>query len=400
MALCQSYLKIPRNLGGITLAHDLAVSLCLKFDKYFLVMLIYFKINLIIKALFMKIKTTFIKFIIISSMLFTPIAFINEKSLNLDNQEKAKASLKLGWMYFNGEGVQQDYKKAFMSFKESAERGNAKASWEVAKMYLTGVGVTEDSKNAKVWLKKSFIRFEEAGLQGDGHASRKIAERYQWGVTVERNIEKAVMWFEKADEQGDVRALLGLGVLYLYGLGLTDDTEKAYKLFKKAAELGNTKAQFIMGNRYYHGRHIFRGYRDGRDIIQDYEKAYRWYKKAAEQGSTSSHEYLAIMYKKGLGVTKNYRTALKYFYLSRYLGNNNTRFLPKLKFMESIMTDVEIERAKQLADGWMEDHKQVSILKARCSKIKALMTDAIKNGLSQAVPTHNEFGVNIGCGWE
>ncbi|MGL1920834.1 MAG: sel1 repeat family protein [Hyphomicrobiales bacterium] len=267
-------------------------------------------------------------------------------------------------------------------------------------MYVTGVGISRDSRNANTWFEKSFIQFEKAGLLGDGYASRKIAERYQWGLTVERNVKKAVMWFEKAGEQGDVRAMVGLGTLYLYGLGLPHDHNKAYKLYKKAAEQGNTKAQFVMGNRYYQGRFIFRGYRDGRDIIQDYEKAYKWYMKAAEQGSASAHKYLAAMHKKGLGVAQNYRIALTHYYLSRYLGNKSTQFLPKLKLMESILTDVEIDKAKQHADIWVEAHKQVSLLKARCRKIDTLMNDAIKNGFGQAVPTHNEYGVEIGCGWE
>ncbi len=69
-------------------------------------MLFLFKINLIAKTLFMKMKPTFVIFIIISTILFTPITLTNEKSLSPENQEKAKASFKLGWMYFNGEGVQ------------------------------------------------------------------------------------------------------------------------------------------------------------------------------------------------------------------------------------------------------------------------------------------------------
>ncbi len=358
-------------------------------------MLFLFKINLITEALFMKMKTTFIIFLIISNVLFTPHIFANENPLNLVDQEKTKTSLKLGWMYFNGEGVHQDYKKAFMSFNNAAEKGDAKATWEVAKMYLAGVGVTKDAKKGKAWLEKAFIRLEQAGLQGDGHASRKVAEMYQWGGLKKRDIKKAVIWYEKAGEQGDARALLTLGSLYVYGLGLTWDTDRGYKLFQKAADLGNTKALSLMGSRYYHGRFLYRGYREGRDMIQDYKKAYMWHKKAAEQGHAYAHENLAAMYEKGLGVTKNYRTALKYYYLSKHLGNKSTDFLQELKRMESLMTDTEIDRAKQLAEGWLKAHKKIQILKSRCENLLAILKDANHN----AATTHLEFGRDLGCGW-
>lgn len=172
------------------------------------------------------------------------------------------------------------------------------------------------------------------------------------------------------------------------------------RLGRKLNESHNTKALFVMGNRYYHGRYIFRGYRDGRDLIQNYEKAYKWYEKAAEQGEPYAHGGLATMYEKGLGVTQNYETALKYFYLSRFLGNKITNFPKELKFIESKMTGVEIDSAKRLVVGWMEAHKQLLLLKDRCRKIRATVNEISKNNLNYPYFSHREFAINIGCWWQ
>ncbi|MCJ8322804.1 MAG: sel1 repeat family protein [Rhizobiales bacterium] len=338
----------------------------------------------------MKMKTTFIIFIIISNILFASVTFANEKSLDLANQVNTRASLDLAWKYFNGEGVDQDYEKAYIWFKKAADSGDAKATWEVAKMYGYGVGIAQNSKKGNAWFEKAFVRFEEAGLQGDGHASRKVAEMYQWGVTVDWNIDKAVFWFERAGEQGDVLALMGLAYIITYGIGgLTYDIEKGNRWYKKAAELGNAKAMFIMGTRYFYGR----------DLIQDYGKAHYWYIKAAEQGDAWAHGNLGEMFEKGLGVTKNYSTALKHYYLSEYLGMWSTSILQYIKSIESEMTSAEIARAKQLADGWLKAHNQVRILNTRCNKLKTLIKNVSKTEAANMGFTHQEFARGIGCWW-
>ena len=188
-------------------------------------MLSLFKINSIFKAPFMKPKTIFAIFIIITNIFFAPFTFANEKSLNLTDQEDAKASLKLGWMYFNGEGVVQDYEKAFIWFEKASEKGNTKGTWEISKMYYNGIGITKDSKKAKILVEKAYKDFMEAGRLGDGHASRKVAEGYFFGL-LGRNYEKAVIWYEKAGEQGDTRALLFLDHMYIGALGVTQDSKK------------------------------------------------------------------------------------------------------------------------------------------------------------------------------
>jgi TPR repeat protein len=61
-----------------------------------------------------------------------------------NQQNRDLPELNIGWMCYNGEGAEQNYKKALNWYKKSAEQGNASAQCKLGAMY--------DNGN---WLKKS-----------------------------------------------------------------------------------------------------------------------------------------------------------------------------------------------------------------------------------------------------
>ncbi len=80
-------------------------------------------------------------------------------------QGHAFAQHNLGLMYYRGEGVLTDKKKAVYWYKKSAELGYAGAQSNLGLMYDHGEGVLTDKKKAAFWIKKSyendFIRAKE-----------------------------------------------------------------------------------------------------------------------------------------------------------------------------------------------------------------------------------------------
>ncbi|MCH5292250.1 MAG: sel1 repeat family protein, partial [Treponema sp.] len=60
----------------------------------------------------------------------------------------AEAQNELGEMYYDGEGVEQDYDKAFDWFLKSAEQGNASAQMRLGFMYWCGEGVAQNYEKA------------------------------------------------------------------------------------------------------------------------------------------------------------------------------------------------------------------------------------------------------------
>ena len=59
-------------------------------------------------------------------------------------------------MYYHGEGIDQDYEKAFYWYSKSASQGEAIAQYEVGQMYEDGVYVGKNySKAFNYYLKSS-----------------------------------------------------------------------------------------------------------------------------------------------------------------------------------------------------------------------------------------------------
>lgn len=104
----------------------------------------------------------------------------------------------IGLLYFNGQGVTQDYSKAMEWYLKAgvgyiASYGG-KSQSAIGFMYYNGQGVTKDYVKAKEWFEKSFLRGKEslkmtATIYGKG------------GYGIEREKELAVKYKELYDKE-------------------------------------------------------------------------------------------------------------------------------------------------------------------------------------------------------
>ncbi|NFD19411.1 sel1 repeat family protein, partial [Clostridium botulinum] len=60
-----------------------------------------------------------------------------------------------GFMYYNGQGVTEDYKKAMYWYKKSYKEGNFGVMRDIGSMYYEGKGVIKDYKKAMQCYKKA-----------------------------------------------------------------------------------------------------------------------------------------------------------------------------------------------------------------------------------------------------
>ena len=67
----------------------------------------------------------------------------------------AEAQYKLGVIYENGEGVEDNCMAAARWYKLSAEQGYAKAQFNLALLYKSGLGVTQNLQTAKHWMQQA-----------------------------------------------------------------------------------------------------------------------------------------------------------------------------------------------------------------------------------------------------
>src|SRR5215471_4551507 len=75
--------------------------------------------------------------------------------LPLAQQGDADAQYNLGLMYFNGQGVLQDYGQAMQWSRRAADQGVAPAQYNLGFMYANGQGVPQDYAEALRWYRRA-----------------------------------------------------------------------------------------------------------------------------------------------------------------------------------------------------------------------------------------------------
>jgi hypothetical protein len=154
----------------------------------------------------------------------------------------AKAEIRLGSMYYYGEGVSRDYSEALRWFRRAADQGAARAQYDVGHMYDLGKGVPQDDAEALRWYRK-------AADQGEASAECSLGSMTYNGRGVQQDAAVAANLYRRAADQGLARAEYDLGYLYYYGQGVTEDRAEADRLYRKAADQGDANAQRALGLR-------------------------------------------------------------------------------------------------------------------------------------------------------
>ncbi|MCH8262051.1 MAG: SEL1-like repeat protein [Proteobacteria bacterium] len=196
----------------------------------------------------------------------------------LAKQGDKKAQAHLGYMYYVGEGVEQDYVQAVKWYKKAAILGDKDSQYNLAVAYAFGEGAKQDYKEAFHWYRR-------AAEQNHIVAQYSIGISYAYGEGIAQNPELAAEWFTKSADQGYERAQILLGSLYHTGDGVEKDYQKAAFWYRKAADRGNSAAQYNLGTLY----------RAGHGVKQDYNQAVRWFRLSADQGYAAAQNELASM---------------------------------------------------------------------------------------------------------
>ena len=164
--------------------------------------------------------------------------------------------------------ARHDYATTIRLWHSSADQGSAAAQLGLGFMYNNGQGVQQDDTEAVAWYRK-------AATQGDALAQYNLGVMYAQGTGVPQNYTNAAEWYRKAAEQGHTTAQYNLGVMYDNGQGVPQDDTESVTWYRRAAGQGlfGAKAQFNLGFMYAHGR----------GVPQDFDEAKRWTEKAADQ---------------------------------------------------------------------------------------------------------------------
>lgn len=93
----------------------------------------------------------------------------------------AAAETRLGDLYFQGQGVEQNHDRALLWYRRAAKRNYADAQFNLGNMYLLGEGVLRNDKKALAWYEKAAEQGHEAAQKNLESLKRRMAEgqRYQ-----------------------------------------------------------------------------------------------------------------------------------------------------------------------------------------------------------------------------
>ena len=176
----------------------------------------------------------------------------------------------LGYDYYVGKGLLQNYKLAVHWFRKAAYAGDANAMNNLGYCYLRGNGVS-------AWDYKAVRWFRAAAKKGNRNAMLNMGDRYGQakidGVAIaysKIDIAKALVWYRKAAALGSANAAIAIAVIYLKGNGVMEDDQQAVGWFRKAAAEGSVNAMNWMNWCY----------QNGRGVPQDHAKAMEWQRKA------------------------------------------------------------------------------------------------------------------------
>ena len=116
-----------------------------------------------------------------------------------------------------------------------AEAGEAQGQSMLGFCYFVGQGVEQDYEKAFLWLRRAAVK--------DSDAQMILAHAYYNGEGVPQDHAAAVSWYRKAVELGNPRAMVNLGSCYQRGEGVRADSGEAVALWRRAAEMGEARAQ-------------------------------------------------------------------------------------------------------------------------------------------------------------
>lgn len=247
--------------------------------------------------------------------------------------KKGNADLqnKIGVMYSNGKGVNQDLNEAFNWYKKSADQNNVWGLYNLAEEYFSGNIVKKD-------FVKAFELFKKSAEQENPEAQNRLANMYYLGEGIQQDYNQAASWYEKSANSGFNWAQKNLADMYYYGKGVKKNFDKAFLLYKLSADNGNSNAQTMIGIMY----------KMGEGTNEDYSKAIEYLEKAAKQNFDSAYLHLGYIYKDETNPQKDITKAFTYLLKASELDNYKAKFELAKMYIRGEGIEKSFEKAKFL----------------------------------------------------
>jgi hypothetical protein len=162
--------------------------------------------------------------------------------LEAENESmKSYLQYRIGRMYFDGYGAEQDFPKALEWLEKAALNGNHLAEYTAAKMYRDGIGTAANPLKSEQFM-------ERAADSGNVYARFALARMYLNSDEPQRNIDgKNLLESVLKSCDNDMRNSVEytLGAAYYYNDNL-HNSDKAKELLESSAAGGNEYAVLLL----------------------------------------------------------------------------------------------------------------------------------------------------------
>ena len=161
-----------------------------------------------------------------------------------------------------------DFKGALDQWQPLADAGDRRAQYAIGFMYQFGQGVPQD-------YQKAFELFELAARQNDTDAQYALGMLLEQGLgTSRRDYRAALEWYVRAaDGGGNPNADFAVGRMYLKALGTNRNLGAAFDRFRRAALQGHPAAQYALASMFEVGTDT---------VAENPAQAWFWYSMAAK----------------------------------------------------------------------------------------------------------------------
>lgn len=222
------------------------------------------------------------------------------------------AYLELGQMYYDGEGILQNYTRAYRYFTLAAANDYPKAKERILDYTYFGLDNQEADK------KKAVEGYEKMGGNLSDDGIYKVGMYY---YDVAHDMEKADSWFSRFKD-------VQLKNVHVSG--------KARDIFEHMGDEFEKKQEYSKSIYYYQlctceklalkkaGIFLKLGeaFRLGRFVNTSYDKAFSYYKKACELNDKDGFCWLGYCYEKGYGTSKDLAMAVQLYQKADQMGSS------------------------------------------------------------------------------
>lgn len=174
----------------------------------------------------------------------------------------------LAMSYYYGQGVEQDYYKAYELLTAKENYGDPRYYFMVAECLENGRGVEKDERkaaeeyrHAHEWYTthgNSYYNLTQAQIALERAAKVDTASQFTIGKELldRKDFKKALKYFKEAATNGLPVAMYYYGACHYYGLGTGVDEQTARYWLRKADIPGIPDATKLLGDIYYNGEGI------------------------------------------------------------------------------------------------------------------------------------------------